>query len=505
MSRRFRRLILTSLICALAKLSLNRRALFAADCVFGSSGELIRCIMQPPTHLLKLTLASLLLCTTAPAQQTDVVNVRPRAVSSPAGVPQVRIAVDRNRVPVGDSITVTLSPASVITDPKYTITLDFGDRTRTNTRRTQNVHPYKDSGFFTVTVSVAATTNNDPPPPPDVSLVFNPAKPIVGRAVEFTAKLTFPDASIKYQFSFGDNSNPTRWLNSPQTSHVYSIAGAYFVFVDIGRMNNGITKRIGGCKTQRVDVTRPEFRDVSLNAQPVRTDEGGSVLFTAIVNSDDPNILYRFAFGDGSPPTVWQAAPRTKHRYAVAGNFAAYVEITSLINRKPSTTRASNIRQIQVSRSIPPTPTPTPTPLVTPTATPFVTPTPEVAESPTPDGTSSPGASETATPGSSGSSTPAVATPTASANGSTTETTRGLFGIPSLWWQYILIALIVLFAGYQAFRFLFVPRFTLQAHRDPGESQVDVASGPLSIDFQIDLDPNVGEGGYEINRTFRLH
>ena len=61
------------------------------------------------------------------AQQGQTVSVRPRVTSSAPGMPEVKVKVDRNRVPLGEEVTFTVSPAPVVTDSRYKVTLFFGD------------------------------------------------------------------------------------------------------------------------------------------------------------------------------------------------------------------------------------------------------------------------------------------------------------------------------------------------------------------------------------------
>src|SRR6185295_1067448 len=66
------------------------------------------------------------------------------------------------------------------------------------------------------------------------------------------------------------------------------------------------------------------------------------------------------------------------------------------------------------------------------------------------------------------------------------------------WWKYAIIALIILFALYQAYSYFFVPRPTFVPRFDPGDSKVG-AGKPLSIDLQMDLDPNIDAGEVRVD------
>jgi hypothetical protein len=52
--------------------------------------------------------------------------------------------------------------------------------------------------------------------------------------------------------------------------------------------------------------------------------------------------------------------------------------------------------------------------------------------------------------------------------------------------------------GYQASGYFFPPRPTFVPNLDPGDSKVG-AGKPFSIDYQMDLDPNVTGGEVEVD------
>jgi hypothetical protein len=55
-----------------------------------------------------------------------------------------------------------------------------------------------------------------------------------------------------------------------------------------------------------------------------------------------------------------------------------------------------------------------------------------------------------------------------------------------------------LFAAYQAHSYFFAPRPTFVPHFDPGDSKVG-AGQPLSIDLQMDVDPNISAGEVRVD------
>jgi len=56
----------------------------------------------------------------------------------------------------------------------------------------------------------------------------------------------------------------------------------------------------------------------------------------------------------------------------------------------------------------------------------------------------------------------------------------------------------VALGGYQTANYFFAPRPTLHPNVDPGDSRVGVEK-PLSIDLQVELNPNVTGGQYAVD------
>ena len=181
--------------------------------------------------------------------------------------------------------------------------------------------------------------------------------------------------------------------------------------------------------------------------------------------------------------------------YSLAGNYPAFVEIGSAGNRSIDAIAASGRKQIRVQPFNPPpigTPTPLPAPSPSPTLLPTLSPnpSPSVMErpSPAPDGSSSPlieGDTSSPSPTISPSPTPTPSPPPGS-------------GSSDNWWKYLLAALI-LFGVYQGWKAFYAPRPTLVPNRDRGESKMGSESGPLGINFQMELNRNLTGGQVAVN------
>src|ERR1041384_5827873 len=157
-------------------------------------------LMRVTRILLLISLLGVGLYSQAPtsAQQPNTVTIRPRTATSQPGNPEVKAVADRTRVAVGDKVTFTLSPASVIKDPCYQVTLFFGDDAREIMRQPQTVHISKASGNYTYSILVrpvggcGATARPTPFPIPDVRLILERSAVEVNQRVTFVAELSSP-------------------------------------------------------------------------------------------------------------------------------------------------------------------------------------------------------------------------------------------------------------------------------------------------------------------------
>jgi len=293
--------------------------------------------MQIPLRLLFVSLLVALCLATVSGQQPGAVNIRQRVVTSAAGLPTVNVTVDRNRVPVNDEVTFTLSPAGVVSNQKYTITLQFGDGKLIQTHATQVTHAYRDPGNYRYSISVTSSDKGRPTSLriPLVSLSATPTAVSTNQRVKFSVQLSNNYPNIKYRFMFADGSQ-TSWQDSPQTSHEYASPKTYLAYVDIGEVTGGSVRRLGGSVRKAIEVTdavtAPKVT-VNLTAQPAKIEERQIVSFKARVTSNSTSVSYRFVFGDKTPATEWQVSPQTKHRYLTAGNYSTRVDARVMNSR----------------------------------------------------------------------------------------------------------------------------------------------------------------------------
>jgi len=501
----------------------------------------------------------------------------------------VKATVDRKRVPLGDEVTFTLTPASVVLNPSYIITIFFGDGKQQRVTQTETVYLYKATGTYAYSILVKVPDQDIP----RVSLFANPTRVVTQDQVTFTAQLSQSYPNVRYRFVFGDQ-NQTDWQDQPATTHAYKSSNTYQAYVDIGTMSKGGVKRLGGSVRQPIEViSQPQPPpSVTLSANPIPVAEKQPATFVARVGSNEPNIRYRFDFGDRSGSTAWQASGRTTHTYSTPGNYPARVEIRVTRGRSTTQTATSNPllmevtakrddkpavdlaavpqsvlaglpvffrattasansntryrfnfgdgssgdwkekpedthvysvagnyaafvetgsagsgpigaiatsgrKRIRVEPFIlqPETSTPTPPPPSSPSPTLSISPSPEaspsvpVTSSPTPAPSSSSGE---------GIGTTSSPSPSISPSQTPTPNPKPDSGGLNDWWKYLL-AVLIIFGIYEGWKAFWAPRPTLVPNLDPGDSKMGSESGPLGINFQMELNRNLTDGQVAVN------
>src|SRR5262245_11398716 len=86
------------------------------------------------------------------AQKPEMVTLRLGLTSSPPGLSGIKVNLDRNPVPVGAEVHFALSPADVVSNPRYRISFFFGDGKRQSLRQANVAHVYAQPGTYTYSV-----------------------------------------------------------------------------------------------------------------------------------------------------------------------------------------------------------------------------------------------------------------------------------------------------------------------------------------------------------------
>jgi hypothetical protein len=457
--------------------------------------------MRRQARFFLLLLCLVVLSGSVGGQQPSTVNLRSRSIASDPGIPQVRVTVDQRRVPLGTPVTFSLTPASIVNDSRYVVTLYFGDRQTEVMWTPQTVHVYQAVGNYTYAVDVKHRQppgHNDPDKPPQsvprVTLNASPVLVLETEPVNFSAQLSRSYPNIQYRFVFGDGRS-TAWQTGAQAQHSYARAGNYFAYVDISDGKN----RLGGSPRKRLNVMPAQRVSVSLTATPLAARLGKPVTFTAKASPVRADARYLFNFGDGQQ-TSWQADRQAQHTYKTRGIYRPYVQVSQFLNNQNlSATSMPTVLRVRSAPGPTPEPRPSPSPTTTPTPGPSPSPTPvtspTASDSPTPspvNGSPSP------TPSPSGSNGTTVTgsetlLPTASRSPNQPDDTA-----PGKTWWYLLIAAAILFVIYQASGLLFAAQPTFAPFADHGVAAIAHEKGALPIDFQLVLDPNVSGGDYSV-------
>ena len=428
-------------------------------------------------------------------------TVRARAL---ADAPAVIVVPERNPVRVGELVRFKLTPSEVVTNRRYIVTVDFGDGTRQQATEPYLIHSYKATGHYKVSASVAGgdseNGNGDPNQlqrqVPRVTLEASPSSVNAGGQVTLTAQLSAGYPNIRYRFAFGDGTQ-TDWQTSPVVSHRYTAPGKYLAFVDIGAAAGAGVTRLGGSPRKSIQVTYAAIGPVQLIVSPATAEPGRPVSLTARVASNDPNIRYRFVFGDGSPAGAWQSSAQTMHTYRSKGTYSASVDVALFTNRGPRQ-EGSSRRAIAVTAPVARDRRPTTDP---PDDVTEFRVRPEVRPTPAPAASPSPSIIARASP------SPAISVPAGLSSPDpsispeeSTGTGNPIFTGDARddWWKYLLLALPLAFVAYKFGKGWLGPRSTVRTFPDPGTATVTDAKG-LAVNSQVILRPNVQEGQHNVS------
>ena len=377
-----------------------------------------------------------------PAQKPNTVTIRSRSTTSQTGIPEVKAVADRTRVPVGDKVTFTLSPASVIKDPCYQVTLFFGDDAREIMRQPQTVHIYQANGNYTYSILVrpvggcGATSTSTPFPIPDVRLILTPSSVDVNQPVTFVAELSSPARNFSYRFVFDDGSK-TEWQTTPKATHAYSIPKTYRAYVDIGLPMNGVIKQLGGSKRHTITVAANQFGNQNENTNGNRNKNQ---------NSNRPNDNR-----DGNRNGNTRA--NVNRNVNGNSNVTSNSNVTGNSNGNGNSNVTGNLKANSKANT-----------------------------NTRGNANGNRNANANVTP-------QASATSSAVPSGNTNDS-------PDDWWKYLVFLPLLMLAGYKAMTFFLLPRPTFVAHPKAGNAK---ASG-LTFDSQVDVDPNV-DGAFKIDAT----
>jgi hypothetical protein len=269
--------------------------------------------------------------------------------------------------------------------------------------------------------------------------------PILFQAVPSAAS-----ARAVYRFNFGDGSAPTEWSADPTQAHVYKAARSYAAFAEMaisgnapvtsGRKQVRVTS-IGPVNNTNANQNSNSGGNTNSNATP-RSNTNGNTNANGNANSNRHGNVTGETNSNGNSNTAGNVNSNANGRANVNANSPANAnsDIGANTNGNNRDNRNANANM-----------------------------------------------SSTGATNSNANFSPApTQNPEGAESGASTD-----------WWMYAIIAAVILFAAYQAFSYFFAPRPTFVPNFDPGDSKV-AAGKPLSIDLQMDVDPNIRDGQVRI-------
>ncbi|MEK6571104.1 MAG: hypothetical protein AABZ61_07025, partial [Bacteroidota bacterium] len=149
------------------------------------------------------------------------------------------------------------------------------------------------------------------------------------------------NSPFRFSFNYGDEIQEVKPRNQFEVFHQYRAVGSYTVSVSV-QVPEALeifepTPVVDNTVTIQVD-------SVSLNVDRDEVEAGSPVTFETNFRHSNPNIQFRFIFGDGESSS-WQDLQTAPHAYSAPGTYWAYAEIGF---RQDPFTR-SRTRQISVT------------------------------------------------------------------------------------------------------------------------------------------------------------
>ncbi len=279
---------------------------------------------------------------------SEIFVPRPIVVNRlPVQVNEVQLTVTPDRVKEGQTVLLQTEFKSTIQNIRYRFF--FGENPTSYSQWTPSPgisHGYPAEGTYKVFAEIGAMANNrvrlltrsvtrevivDAEPAPQtqgVKLIADRTQAYTGEQFRFTLSPSEAvlNNAIKIFFDFGDGNRIEREPGTYVVTHRYKDAGHYTVIAIIRSVPTVTHVAPIPAIENTVDV---QVDNVPLKVDPVNTETGETITFEVGFRTDDPQIRYRFVFGDNSPPSEWISDPITTHRYSSSGSYHTYAEIAT--------------------------------------------------------------------------------------------------------------------------------------------------------------------------------
>jgi hypothetical protein len=296
-----------------------------------------------------------------------------------------------------------------------------------------------------------------------------PGEVEIGEQVSLSIDNPSTDRSIEYQFHFGDDPPASGWVRESQSTHRYHSAATFKLFIEIRKAIDTPINALARTAELPIVVTPLPQNALHMEVTPKpQVQAGETVTFTATLVSrfdkGDSHIRFKFTFGDGKS-SDWQLDAVAPHAYSLVGPHSARVEAAWFSERQGSQSPFAASEPIRIEVTAP--------------------------------------AQSNANRG--GGTGPAQGNRPANSNRSTGSSS----GFWRAFWldlgryssiiipAVVVIALAIMFAGYQTMKGRVSVKPDYRAHRDIGIAQM--SGGSLAIEFGIHLKPDVTEARYQLD------
>jgi hypothetical protein len=412
---------------------------------------------------------------------------QPGISQPPRPQPHFKVIFAPQSVRVGETVSFTLQPVNIPAGFSRPLEIDFGDKTPRQQLaggQMNATHWYAAPGTYSVAVYLtglrSAAVQTRPLSEPLTVQVGSwalsklPGEVEIGEPITLSIDNPSTDRSIEYQFHFGDDPPASGWVRESQATHQYHSAGTFKLFMEIRRAIDTPTNALARTAEMPVVVKPLPQNALQLDVKPApKTQAGETVTFTATLISrfdkGDSHIRFKFTFGDGKS-SDWQLDPVAPHAYSLAGLHSARVEAAWFSEQPRSQAPFAASEPFRI----------------------------DVTEPAQPNGPAQDAGSNANRGGVTG---PAQGNRLANSNRSTGSSSgfwRDLrryssIIIPAI----VVIALAIMFAGYQTIKGRFSVKPDYRVHRDIGIAQM--SGRPLAIEFGIHLKPDVANARYQLD------
>lgn len=304
-------------------------------------------------------------------QSNDDVFVAPQIVpdSLIIQVDSVGLVVSPVRVAEGESVTLRADFTPNGLDVQYRFF--YGDGSNSDWDSSpRSTHSYSREGIYRVYAelrqsgfnqintpfrSIARNVVVQPGPQPEVqvqalTLEADREEVYTGEEVRFTLNpsevvLSTP---FKFIFNFGDGNRVNMETGTAEMLHRYAEAGNYTV--SITRDLNPVFANQNVAIPEVQNTVEIKVDSVPLIVNPPDSAESGEpVTFETVFRTNDPQIRYRFFFGDKSTPSEWDNQPIIEYTFTDPGTYEVYAQIGRQTRGSVDTFTSSVIKTVTVT------------------------------------------------------------------------------------------------------------------------------------------------------------